>query len=49
MNQEKTGALIAALRREKGYTQRELADRLELSDYAFLNRERDGSRYWKTP
>ena len=23
--------------------------RLYLIDYAFLNRERDGSRYWKTP
>ncbi len=32
MNQEKIGAFIASLRREKGYTQRELADRLELSE-----------------
>ncbi len=32
MNQEKIGAFIAALRKEKGYTQREIADRLELSE-----------------
>ena len=32
MNQEKIGAFIAMLRREKGYTQREVADRLELSE-----------------
>ena len=32
MNQEKIGAFIALLRREKGYTQREIADRLELSE-----------------
>ena len=32
MDQKKTGAFIAMLRREKGYTQRELADRLELSE-----------------
>lgn len=32
MNQEKIGAFIAMLRREKGYTQRELAVRLELSE-----------------
>lgn len=32
MDQKKTGALIAMIRKEKGYTQRELADRLELSE-----------------
>lgn len=32
MNQEKIGAFIATLRREKGYTQREVANRLELSE-----------------
>ena len=32
MNQKKIGAFIAMLRREKGYTQREVADRLELSE-----------------
>ena len=32
MNQEKIGAFIAMLRREKGYTQKEVADRLELSE-----------------
>ena len=32
MDQQKTGALIAALRKELGLTQRELADRLSLSD-----------------
>ena len=32
MNQEKIGAFLARLRREKGYTQREVANRLELSE-----------------
>lgn len=32
MNQEKIGAFIASLRREKGYTQREVANRLALSE-----------------
>lgn len=32
MDQEKIGVFIAGLRREKGYTQREIADRLELSE-----------------
>ena len=32
MDQKKTGTFIAMLRREKEYTQRELADRLELSE-----------------
>ena len=32
MDQKKAGTFIAMLRREKGYTQRELADRLELSE-----------------
>lgn len=32
MNQEKIGAFIAMLRREKGYTQKEVANRLELSE-----------------
>ncbi|MGM9661599.1 MAG: helix-turn-helix domain-containing protein [Oscillospiraceae bacterium] len=32
MDREKTGAFIAMLRREKGYTQRDVADRLNLSE-----------------
>lgn len=32
MNQKKTGAFIAAIRKEKGYTQRELANKLDLSE-----------------
>lgn len=32
MNQEKTGKFIAQLRRKKGYTQREVADRLGISE-----------------
>ena len=32
MNQEKIGAFIAMLRKEKGYTQREVANRLDLSE-----------------
>ena len=32
MNQEKIGAFLAMLRKEKGYTQREVANRLDLSE-----------------
>ena len=39
MNQEKIGAFIAMLRREKGYTQREVADRLEVSENAISKGE----------
>ena len=76
MDQRKIGAFIATLRKEKGYTQRQLAEQFEMdTDYTekevneiiksqiafsdvelirrelfqerFLNRLRDGSRYWK--
>lgn len=40
MNPEKTGALIAALRRERGLTQRELAARLLVSDRTVSKWER---------
>lgn len=32
MNQEKIGAFIAMLRKEKGYTQKDVANRLDLSE-----------------
>lgn len=32
MDREKTGALIAAARKERGLTQKELAERLHISD-----------------
>ena len=32
MNQGKIGAFIAMLRKEKGYTQKEVANRLDLSE-----------------
>ena len=76
MDQRKIGEFIATLRKEKGYTQRQLAEQFEMdTDYTekevneiiksqiafsdvelirrelfqerFLNRLRDGSRYWK--
>lgn len=34
MDQQKTGRFIAALRREKGWTQTQLADRLGVTDKA---------------
>lgn len=34
MDINKTGAFIAALRKERGYTQKELADRLAVTDKA---------------
>lgn len=40
MNQEKTGQLIATLRKEKGMTQKELADKMNLSDKAVSKWER---------
>ena len=40
MNQQKFGALIRTLRREKGMTQKALADRLGLSDKAVSKWER---------
>ena len=43
MNQQKFGALIRVLRREKGMTQKVLADRLGLSDKAVSKWERGGS------
>ena len=43
MNQQKIGALIRQLRREKQLTQRELADQLGLSDKTISKWERGGS------
>ena len=43
MDQKKTGAFIAMRRREKGYTQRALADRLELSEKTISKWECGGS------
>ena len=40
MNYEKTGALIRALRREKGLTQRQLAGMIQVSDKAVSKWER---------
>lgn len=40
MKPEKTGALIAALRRERGWTQMQLAERLHLSDRTISKWER---------
>ena len=34
IDKQKLGAFVAGLRREKGYTQKELADRLFISDKA---------------
>ena len=44
MDAQKTGALIAQARREKGMTQRELADRLYVSDKAVSKWERGVSQ-----
>ena len=40
MDREKTGALIAAARKERGLTQKELAERLHISDRAVSKWER---------
>ena len=40
MNAEKTAALLRALRTEQGFTQRELADRLQVSDKTVSKWER---------
>ena len=40
MDQKKTGALIAAMRKEKGLTQKELGQRLHVSDRAVSKWER---------
>lgn len=40
MDREKTGALIAATRKERGLTQKELAERLHISDRAVSKWER---------
>lgn len=40
MNCEKTGELIRALRREKGLTQKQLADAMHLSDRTISKWER---------
>lgn len=43
MNAENVGALIARLRKEKGMTQQELADKLQITDKAVSKWERGGS------
>lgn len=43
MNQIKIGQLICALRKKKGYTQLELANRLAVSDKAVSKWERGDS------
>ncbi len=43
MDKAKTGALIAAARKEKNLTQRELAAALHVSDRAISKWERGGS------
>ena len=40
MDQQKTGALIARRRKEKGLTQKELAERLHISDRTVSKWER---------
>ena len=40
MDQKKIGALIAAMRKEKGLTQKELGQRLHVSDRAVSKWER---------
>ena len=43
MDKAKTGALIAAARKEKNMTQRQLAEALHVSDRAVSKWERGGS------
>lgn len=43
MDNIKTGALISERRKEKGLTQRELAERLHVTDRAVSKWERGGS------
>lgn len=44
MNNEKMGAFIAELRKEKGITQRELAAKLNITDKALSKWERGESQ-----
>ena len=44
MNTENIGALISKLRKEKGMTQQELADKLKITDKAVSKCERGGQR-----
>ena len=43
MNQGKIGAFIAMLRKEKGYTQKDVANRLDLSEKTISKWECGGS------
>ena len=43
MNQEKIGAFISMLRKEKGYTQKDVANRLDLSEKTISKWEYGGS------
>lgn len=43
MNQEKIGAFISMLRKEKGYTQKDVANRLDLSEKTISKWECGGS------
>lgn len=44
MNQEKIGAFISMLRKEKGYTQKDVANRLDLSEKTISKWECGGSQ-----
>ena len=44
IDKQKFGAFVAGLRREKGYTQKELADRLFISDKAVSKWETGADR-----
>lgn len=43
LDREKFGSFIAQLRKEKGYTQKELAEKLSISDKAVSKWETGGS------